>query len=71
MLATNMTESKLAPFTNVERLVTGSFEIISSSTLRSLKNLKELHYRMAIEDAFDYFSDEVLKLDRMKLYASS
>ena len=42
-LETNMVGAKLAPFKNVECLVTRQFEAIRKATLQSLPKLKELH----------------------------
>ena len=51
-LETDMSGSKLAPFKNVECLVTEGFDLINEVTLLSLPKLKELYYNAGIKEPF-------------------
>ena len=65
-LEADLVGPQLAPFKNVECLVTKKFEPISKATLISLPALRELRYNEDIQTACLIFRDEVNTVDEMK-----
>lgn len=54
-LQTSMFGQELAPFKNVEHLVTNKLKVLNTSTLRLLPKLQELHYSVSIQKAIHVF----------------
>ena len=77
-LETNLFGQKLAPFKNVDYLITNEVRAIHKDTLGHLPKLKELYYNQAIEQLFqelyrrfrrespNELYDELITVDRVK-----